>query len=309
MVTGVREARQGAFRRGRRERFVPLRQPAEARPARRRRRIERPTPLEYGRKRWLQLVMGLGFVFLYFPIVALVAFSFNDSKRNITWQGFTFKYYVQAFNNDSLHAALGNSLIIASTSTLVSTVLGTMLGIALYRYRFPGKGPFDGWVHLPIVIPEICMGVAMLAFFALIEVPLGLFTITVSHIAFSIPFVAVVIRARMAGFDESLEEASRDLGANPWQTFWNVTFPYLVPGVVAGALLAVTLSLDDFVITYFTSGPGSTTFPVKIYSMVRFSVTPEVNAASTVLIVITLSLTVVAMWIQSRSGRKSASHG
>jgi spermidine/putrescine transport system permease protein len=130
--------------------------------------------------------------------------------------------------------------------------------------------------------------------------------VTISHIAFSIPFVAVVIRARMAGFDESLEEASRDLGASQWQTFWNVTFPYLVPGAVAGGLLALSLSLDDFVITFFTSGPGSTTFPIKIYSMVRFSVTPEVNAASTMLILLTLTLTVIAMTIQARSARSQS---
>jgi spermidine/putrescine transport system permease protein len=268
-------------------------------------RKARPTPLEYGRKRWLQAVMVFGFLFLYFPIVALVAFSFNDSKRNITWQGFTFKYYVQAYHNQALHDAFINSMIIAFTSTVISTVLGAMLGLALYRYRFPLKGPFEGLVHLPIVIPEICMAVAMLSFFALLGIPLGLFTITVSHIAFSFPFVAVVVRSRMAGFDESLEEASRDLGASPWQTFWNVTLPYMVPGVVAGALLAFTLSLDDFVITFFTSGPGSTTFPVKIYSMVRFSVTPEVNAASTVLILVTLTVTLVAMIIQSRTGKKT----
>lgn len=275
----------------------------------RRRRRDRATPLEYGRKKWLQLVMLGSFIFLYFPIVALVAFSFNDSKRNITWQGFTLKYYVQAFNNASLHDAFLNSMIIATWSTVVSTILGTMLGLLLHRFRFPGKDAFDGWMHLPIVIPEISLGVAMLAFFALIKMPLGLMTVTVSHIAFSIPFVAVVVRSRMSGFDRSLEEASRDLGANEWQTFWSITFPYMLPGVVAGALLALTLSLDDFVITFFTSGPGSTTFPVKIYSMVRFSVTPEVNAASTVLIVLTLALTVLAMWIQSRAGKHSVAHG
>ncbi len=269
--------------------------------ARARPRRSLPNPLDFTRKRWLQVVLLLNFVFLYFPIVSLVAFSFNDSKRNITWQGFTLKYYVKAFNNAQLHDAFVNSLIIASVSTVVSTVLGTMMGLALYRYRFPGKGPYEGWAHLPIVIPEICMGVAMLAFFARMDIPLGLFTITVSHIAFSIPFVAVVIRARMVGFDRSLEEASRDLGANQWQTFANITLPYMVPGIVAGALLAFTLSLDDFVITFFTAGPGSTTFPVKVYSMVRFSVTPEVNAASTALIVITLTLTVTAMVIQGRS--------
>ena len=147
------------------------------------------------------------------------------------------------------------------------------------------------------------MGVAMLAFFSRLNIPLGLFTITVSHIAFSLPFVAVVVRARMTGFDHSLEEAARDLGANQWQTFKDVTLPYMMPGIVAGALLALTLSLDDFVITFFTSGPGSTTLPIKIFSMVRFSVTPEVNAASTVLIAVTLLLTVMIMIIQSRGGK------
>ena len=268
-----------------------------------RRRGRRNNPLDYSRKTWMRLTMGGAFFFLYFPIVSLVAFSFNDSKRNITWQGFTLRYYEKAYENTQLHEAFLNSMIVSSTSTLVSTVLGAMLGLALYRFRFPAQGPYEGMVHLPIVIPEICMGVAMVAFFATVDVPLGLFTITVSHIAFSIPFVAVVIRARMAGFDRSLEEASYDLGASQWQTFWNVTFPYMQPGIVAGGLLAFTLSLDDFVITFFTSGPGSTTFPIKIYSMVRFSVTPEVNAASTVLIVVTLALTVTALVIQSRAGK------
>lgn len=269
--------------------------------ARRRREVN---PLDYLRRRWMQITLLLTFVFLYFPIVTLIAFSFNDSRRNITWQGFTLKYYERAMNNDSLHEAFINSMIVAGTSTVVSTALGAMLGLGLYRFRFPGKGPYEGLAHLPIVIPEICMGVAMLAFFAAVAIPLSLFTITVSHIAFTIPFVAVVIRARMAGFDMALEEASRDLGANGWQTFWNVTFPYMVPGLVSGALMAFVLSLDDFVITFFTAGVGSTTFPIKIYSMVRFSVTPEVNAASTALIVITLTLTLIAMTIQSRWARK-----
>ncbi len=264
----------------------------------------RANPLDYGRKTWVRLTMLATFFFLYFPIVALIAFSFNDSKRNITWQGFSLRYYIKAYENAQLHEAFLNSLIVAGISTLVSTLLGTMLGLALYRYRFPVQGPYEGMVHLPIVIPEICLGVAMVAFFSVIEMPLGLFTITVSHIAFSIPFVAVVIRSRMAGFDRSLEEASTDLGASQWQTLWNITYPYMKPGIVAGALLAFTLSLDDFVITFFTSGPGSTTFPIKIYSMVRFSVTPEVNAASTVLIVLTLALTVAALAIQSRAAGK-----
>jgi spermidine/putrescine transport system permease protein len=266
-------------------------------------------PLEFTRKRWLQAIIAFNFLFLYFPIVALIAFSFNDSKRNITWQGFTFKYYDKAFHNAALHDAALNTLIIASISTLVSTVLGTMIGLALQRYRFPAKGLYDALIYLPIVIPEICLGIAMLAFFSAIHMDLGIASVTISHIAFSFPFVAVIVRSRMAGFDMSLEEASRDLGANDWQTFWNVTFPYMIPGVVAGALLAMTLSLDDFVITFFTSGPGSTTFPVKIYSMVRFSVTPEVNAASSILIALTLTLTIGAMIIQGRSAKKMNANG
>ena len=273
-----------------------------SRPARRRGR-RRSNPLDYSRKTWMRLTMGGAFFFLYFPIVSLIVFSFNDSKRNITWKGFTLRYYEKAYENSQLHETFLNSMIVASISTTVATVLGAMLGLALYRFRFPAQGPYEGMVHLPIVIPEICLAVAMVAFFATFEIPLGLFTITVSHIAFSIPFVAVVVRARMAGFDRSLEEASYDLGASQWQTFWNVTFPYMQPGLVAGALLAFTLSLDDFVITFFTSGPGSTTFPIKIYAMVRFSVSPEVNAASTVLIVVTLALTITALAIQSRAGK------
>lgn len=271
--------------------------------AKRRRRMV--NPLDYTRRLWLQIVMGFSFFFLYVPLVALIAFSFNDSKRNIVWRGFTLKYYEKAYNNSYLHEAFLNSMIVAGISTAVSTVIGSMLAVALYRYRFPAKAAYDGWAHLPIVIPEICMGVAMMVFFSRLNIPLGISTITISHIAFSIPFVAVVVRARMAGFDHSLEEAARDLGASQWRIFWDITFPYMLPGVVAGALLAFTLSIDDFVITFFTSGPGSTTFPIKIYSMVRFSVTPEVNAASTVLIVLTLTLTVSAMLIQARGSKGS----
>src|SRR6185312_8983655 len=264
-------------------------------PERRVARKPRPTPLEYGRKRWLQGVVALNLIFLYFPIVSLIAFSFNDSKRNVTWQGFTLKYYDQAFHNSGLQEAFLRSIGIALTSTVLSTVIGSLLGLAIYRYRFPLKGPFEGLIYLPIVIPEICMAMAMRSYFGAMNIPLGFLTIAISHIAFSFPYVAVVVRSRMAGFDESLEEASRDLGANPWQTFFNVTLPYMMPGVVAGGLLAFTLSLDDFLITFFVSGPASTTFPVKIYSMVRQSVTPEVNAASTVLILVTLTITAIGM--------------
>ena len=274
--------------------------------ASRRRRRRDVNPLEYLKRPWMWLTLLACFLFLYFPLVTLVAFSFNSYKRGFIWKGFSLKWYEKALSNQSLHEAFINSMHVAAVSTVVSTALGAMLGLALYRYWFPWKGTYEGIVHLPIVIPEICMAVAMVTFFWAIGVELSLSTVMVSHIAFTIPFVAVVVRARMAGFNLSLEEASADLGASQWQTFWNVTFPFMKPGLVAGALLAFTLSLDDFVITFFTSGPGSTTFPIKIYSMVRFSVTPEVNAASTVLIVITLFLTTLALWIQSKSQRNQA---
>lgn len=269
-------------------------------------RAQKQGPLDYHRRVWLRSFAGVLFILLYAPIVTLIVFSFNDSRRNAVWRGFTTKYYVKAWNNDSLFEAFTNSLVIAVSNTIIATILGTMVGLLLWRFRFPFKPAYEGFMALPIVIPEICMGVAMLAFFSRVTGfptdwiwPFNLSAITAAHIAFSFPFVAIVVRARMGGFNRELEEASKDLGASEWQTFWHVVFPYMKPGVVAGALLAFTLSLDDFVITFFTSGPGTLTFPVKVYSMVRFSVTPEVNAASTVLVVITVLLTIISMRIQS----------
>ncbi|MGB5621874.1 MAG: ABC transporter permease [Gammaproteobacteria bacterium] len=257
----------------------------------------------------MRITLWLSFAFLYAPIAILVAYSFNDSRRNIVWRGFTLKYYERAWNNDSLIQAFTNSLAIAFFSTLFSVLLGMLTAVLLWRFRFPAKAPFEGTVSLPIIIPEICMGVAMMAFFTRIgwpvdlPWPLNLGAITIAHISFSFPFVAMVVRARLARFNRELEEAARDLGASEWQAFRDVLLPYMKPGLIAGALLAFTLSLDDFVITFFTAGPETVTFPVKVYSMVRFSVTPEVNAASTVLLLITLVLTTTAILLQNRSGR------
>jgi spermidine/putrescine transport system permease protein len=264
-------------------------------------------PLDYTRRWWLRLLVGLTFVMLYAPIVTLVAFSFNDSRRNIVWRGFTLKYYEKAWNNDSLIAAFVNSLTIAVINTVIATILGVLAAILLWRFRFPGKPAYEGLVALPIVIPEICMGVAMMAFFARVGWPTGLpwplslSSITIAHVAFSFPFVAVIVRARLMGFNRELEDAAKDLGANEWQTMRDVVIPYLKPGIIAGALIAFTLSLDDFVITFFTAGPDTITLPVKIFSMVRFSVTPEVNAASTVLIAITVAATALTLRLQSPS--------
>jgi spermidine/putrescine transport system permease protein len=254
----------------------------------------------------MRLTLLATFVFLYAPIATLIAFSFNDSKRNIVWRGFTLKYYEKAMANAGLIEAFGNSLSIALASTLISTVLGAMAAYMLWRFRFPFKPLFEGAATLPIVIPEICMGVAMMVFFNHVGWPRGLpwpinlSQITIAHVSFSFPFVAVVVRARLASFNLELAEAARDLGAGEWGVVRDVVIPHMRPGLLAGGLLAFTLSLDDFVITFFTSGPDTVTFPVKVYSMVRFSVTPEVNAASTVLLVITVAVTALALWVQNR---------
>ncbi|PTS87532.1 MULTISPECIES: ABC transporter permease [unclassified Caulobacter] len=274
-----------------------------------------PGPLEYLRRWQMQAWLAAVFIFLYAPLIALMAFSFNDSRRNIVWKGFTLKYYEKALNNDGLIEAFGNSLTIAAVSTVLSVALGAMIALALWRFRFPGKPAVDGALALPIVVPEICMGVAMLVFFAKVLPwpqglgwPLNLGAIIIAHVSFSFPFVAVVVRARMSSFNREMEEAARDLGAGEFRTIRDVILPHMAPSLVAGALLAFTLSLDDFVITFFTAGPDTVTFPVKVYSMVRFSVTPEVNAASTILIVLTVILTAVALKLQGSSAA-TAGHG
>lgn len=267
-------------------------------------------PLDYGKRTWLKVLFAAIFFVLYAPIVTLVAFSFNTDKRGIVWRGFTFENYSKAWNNASLIEALTNSLVIALIATVIATILGALAALLLWRFRFPGRGAYEGFMALPIVIPEICMGVALLLFFVnsgMMEFfvnmpwPLNLGNIIFAHVSFCFPFVAVVVRARLVGFNRQLEEASKDLGASEWQTFWSIIVPYMKPGLIAGALLAFTLSLDDFVITFFTSGPETVTFPVKVYSLVRRGVSPEINAASTVLIVITVIATVIAMKLQAPS--------
>ena len=271
-------------------------------------------PLEYTRRASMRIWVGLVLFFLYAPLITLIAFSFNDSKRNIVWRGFTTKYYAKALGNESLMTALGNSLTIAAIATAVSVVLGALAAVLLWRFRFPLKAVAEGAMALPIVVPEICMGVAMLVFFAKLDIPtdlpwpLDLSAITIAHITFCFPFVTMVVRSRLASFNREEEEAAKDLGASEWQAFRDVLLPHMKPGLIAGALLAFTLSLDDFVITFFTSGPNTVTFPVKVYSMVRFSVTPEVNAASALVILITVVLTTIALKLQGRMGALTQAH-
>lgn len=245
------------------------------------------------RKRSIALwVIGLAvYAYLYIPLVIVVMYSFNDSKLSLEWVGFTFDWYRRLFNNEVILRAAYNSFIIAIVTSAAATVLGTLAGLAMYKYKLRLL-PF--LVVAPLAIPEILMGVSLLIFFVLLNISLGLVSIILSHIAFCIAFVAIVVRSRLAGMDPSLTEAARDLGATPLQAFFSVTLPLIMPGIIAGALMAFTLSIDDFVITFFTAGVGASTLPLEIYSMIKVAVTPEVNAISTLLMLLTLVLIVIA---------------
>jgi spermidine/putrescine transport system permease protein len=232
-----------------------------------------------------------GYAFLYVPLLIVIVYSFNDSRLNAEWVGFTFGWYDKLFHNQDMLLAAGNSLLIGLTASAVATVLGTMAGLAMYRYR---NRLLSILVLAPIAIPEILMGVSLLIFFVLLNLTLGLVSVALAHIAFCIGFVAIVVRSRLAGMDESLTEAARDCGASPLNAFRYVTLPLIMPGVIAGALMAFTLSIDDFVITFFTAGAGTVTLPLQIYSMIKIAVTPEVNAVSTLLMLLTLALIIVA---------------
>lgn len=240
---------------------------------------------------WLWIAALTAYAFLYVPLVIVVVYSFNDSRLNAEWVGFTLDWYDKLFHNQEMLAAAGNSLLIALTASAVSTVLGTMAGVAMYRYR---TRLLQILVLAPIAIPEILMGVSLLIFFVLLNFTLGLISVALAHIAFCIGFVAIVVRARLAGMDETLTEAARDCGASPWNAFRYITLPLIMPGVIAGALMAFTLSIDDFVITFFTAGAGTVTLPLQIYSMIKIAVTPEVNAVSSLLMLLTLALIIIA---------------
>jgi spermidine/putrescine transport system permease protein len=230
----------------------------------------------------------LVYAFLYIPLAVVVIFSFNDSLLNAEWVGFTTRWYGKLMQNDDMLRAAGNSLLIALVSSGLATLLGAMAGIAMHRYR-PRWLPF--LVLTPVAMPEILLGVSLLLFFRqVLDLSLGLISILIAHITFSIGFVAVIVRARLAGMDESIFEAARDLGATPWATFRRITLPLILPALLAGFLMAFTLSIDDFVITFFVAGVGVNTLPLQIYSMIKVAVTPEVNAISTLLMALTLSL-------------------
>ncbi|PYE46560.1 ABC-type spermidine/putrescine transport system permease subunit II [Rhizobium sp. PP-F2F-G20b] len=243
----------------------------------------------------------IGFAFLYLPIVLLVIFSFNASKLVTVWAGFSTQWYGQLFRNQALMDAAWVTVRVGLLSATVATVLGTLAALAMTRYqRFHGRVLFSGMIYAPLVMPEVITGLSMLLLFVAIGFDRGFWTLTIAHITFTMCFVAVVIQSRLASFDRSIEEAALDLGATPTATFFQVTLPVIAPAVFSGWVLAFTLSLDDLVISSFTSGPGATTLPMKIYSQVRLGVTPEINAACTILIGIVATGVLIASIVSRR---------
>ena len=255
-----------------------------------------------GRWTWFNItsvIFGLGF--LYLPIVILVVFSFNESRLVTVWAGFSTKWYGELFRNEALLDAAWVTLRVALLSASIATVLGTLAALALTRYtRFRGRTLFTGMVFAPLVMPDVIIGLLLLLLFVAIGFDRGFWTITLAHITFSMCFVAVVVQSRLVSFDESLEEAAQDLGCTPFEAFYKVTLPVILPAVVSGWMLAFTLSLDDLVIASFNSGPGATTLPMKIYSQVRLGVTPEINAVCTILIGIVATGVLIASIVGRR---------
>ncbi len=244
--------------------------------------------------RWLIGFSAVVYFLLHLPVLVLVVFSFNDSKFSVDWQGFTLQWYQRLLERPDILRGLKASLIVGAAATVISAVLGTLLALALARQRFRGRRTLEGFLYVPVVTPEIVTGISLLLLFALLKFPLGLATITIAHVAFCISFVVIVVLARIQGMDENLEEAAMILGADEITTFWKVTVPQLWPGILSGALLAFTISFDDYVITSFVSGPGSSTLPIVVYGMVRKNVEPSINAISTIILVATAILLYLA---------------
>jgi len=246
------------------------------------------------------LFILLVFFFLYLPIFILVIYSFNSSEMNIIFKSFTTNWYKVLFTNKDLLEAFINTMIIAITSTIISTIIGTISAVGLNKYNFKGEGLIQKLIYIPIVIPEIVLGISLLSVYTLMKLELGMTTLILSHIAFSIPFVIVSVRSSLGDELDAYEEAASDLGASPFKTFFLITLPNIMPGVISGATLAFTLSLDDVVISYFTAGPGSNTLPLKIYSMIKTGITPDVNALSSLMLLVTIIILTGSAIYQSR---------
>ena len=260
----------------------------------------------------LYTAMALGYAFLYIPIVSVIVFSFNDSRVSTVWGGFSTRWYVALFQNQQLLDAVQRSFVIATLTATAAVLLGTASGLALSRFgRFPGRGLLSLMNSAPMVMPDVMMGLSSLLLFVTLQQAFGwpdrgMVTITLAHITLTSCYVTVVVRSRMAGMDDSLEEAAMDLGARPWRVFFVITLPLIAPALLAGWLLAFTLSLDDLVIASFTSGPGSSTLPMVIYSKVKLGVTPEINALATIIVVLVAVGVSIAGILMHRRSRTEA---
>jgi spermidine/putrescine transport system permease protein len=248
------------------------------------------------RNPFLTVFAAAVYAFLFAPVVVLIVFSFNDAKRGLAWRGFTLDWYPRLLANDELLDALGVTLQVGVIAVLISTVLGSLLGLGLARLRFRGRAATETLLLVPMVTPEIVMGLSLLLFFLqLFDAKGSVGQLSIAHVTFCISYVAVVVRARAANMNPGLEEAARDLGASAWGAFRHVTLPLIMPAVISGALLAFSLSFDDYVVTTFNAGVGSSTLPLYIYSQVKFGVTPEINAISTIVVAGT-ALAILAAW-------------
>lgn len=262
---------------------------------------ERSNDLRIGTGFWLKLLTWLGIAFLFLPFPVLIAYSLNAGRTVTHWEGLSLKWYVVALTDRGLWVGVKNSILVAMASTALATVLGTAAALAVGKYVFRGRRLFQNLIYLPVTIPEIIFGLGLLSLFIAMGLPLGMTSIICAHTTFSISFVALIVLAKLNQFDPRIEEASLDLGATRWQTFFRVVLPIIAPGIVSGALFAFTLSLDDFVATLFTSGADSTTLPLKIYSLIKYGVTPEINAVSTLLIAATVLAIAAANRIQKNA--------
>ncbi|MBQ3431120.1 ABC transporter permease [Candidatus Saccharibacteria bacterium] len=250
------------------------------------------------------LFIFLVMVFLFLPIMILVMFSFNESKMNVIFTGFTFEWYGELFKNPNLLEAFRNTIFIAVLSTTISTIIGTISAVGLKKYNFFGEKFIGKLIYIPIVIPEIVLGISLLAIFTLFKLELGFWTVLLAHISFSIPFVITSVRSTLYSFSPSIEEAAEDLGASRLQTLLYVTLPIIKPGIISGAILAFTLSMDDVVISYFTAGPGTNTLPLYIYSNIKTGISPDVNALTTLMLIATITLLVLSNKIETRRREK-----
>lgn len=256
--------------------------------------------------RWLLALASSVLLLLHAPILVLMVFSFNDSQFSVEWRGLTLRWYQRLLERPDILRALRQSVLVGLTATFVSVVLGTLIAVALARHRFRGRRALQGLLVVPVVTPEIVVGISLLSLFALFRLPLGFTTITIAHVAFCLSFVVIIVLARLQGMEQDLEEAAMSLGADEITTFWRVTLPQLWPGILAGALLAFTISFDDFVITSFVSGSGSSTLPVVVYGMVRKNVEPSINAISTLILLVTAGLIYLADRLMRERRRDSA---